>query len=196
MSFLKTVEGWFGIGTPATTNVVTTAENAYQALLKDEQNAAAFMSGGLAIINNNIAIDSKLVAPIIASVFPNFPLTDITNGFITLASTLTTVQSEIPTTLEGAISLIQAYLKPKQGNDWIIAVQGLVSLGATLISPVTPIQKFVSVIQYVYDDIITPLLGLHKSAPVATVNAPSIDVTNASNPVSVAAPASQDATKG
>jgi hypothetical protein len=138
----------------------------YAALAKDAQEAGTFASGALAIVNANIKINSALLIPIIQSVFPNTSLDDITTFFTGIAATLVTDTSKIPTTLADAITTVQTALSAKQGNAWIVAVQGLVNLGATLLSPETEIQKFVSVAEFVYQDIITPLLGLHKSTPI------------------------------
>ena len=184
MSFISWVEKIFGQGGNSTT-VAQSAEQAYQNLLKEEQDAAAWISGSIAIINQNITIDSTLVAPIIKSVFPNVDPNVIEQTLVKLAATVTQVQSSIPTTLEGAIAVIQAYLQPKQGNFWVTEVQGLVNLGATLVSPSTPIQKFVAVGEFVYQDIVTPLLGLHKasSAPVGPVPTPAPAQPMATQPV-------------
>jgi hypothetical protein len=177
MSFISFIEGLFGINTGSNPQQATSAENLYQNLLKEEQNAATWVSGTLAIINQNITIDAPLLVPIIKSVFPNVDAATIESTFVALASKVTQVQGQVPTTLEGAITEIQQYLIPKKGNDWIIAVQGLFSLAVTIVSPVTPVQKIVAVAEYVYQDIITPLLGLHKSStpiviPSGIVNAP------------------------
>jgi hypothetical protein len=186
MNLLQSVEKFFGIGQAATT-IATGGEAAYQALLKDEQDAAAWVSGALAVINQNTTIDATLVAPIIAFVFPNVDPSAIETTLISLASTIQTDQSKIPTTLPGAIAIIQAYLAPKVGNPWITAVQGLFSLGATLASPVTPIQKFVAAGEYVYLDIVSPLLGLHKST-VSTATSAPVQVTPAIAAPTIAAP--------
>lgn len=135
----------------------------YNKLSNDEQVAAAGISGAIAIINQNITVDAALLIPIIQSKFPNVTLDTLTKTLTQLATTVTTA---MPATLADAITAIQLHLIPKQGNDWIVAVQGLVSLGATIVSPITPVQKFIAIAEYVYQDIVTPILGLHHSAPV------------------------------
>lgn len=135
----------------------------YNKLSTDEQVAAAGISGAIAIINQNITVDAPLLIPIIQSKFPNVTLDTLTKTLTQLAATVTTA---MPATLADAITAIQVHLIPKQGNDWIVAVQGLVSLGATIVSPITPVQKFIAIAEYVYQDIVTPILGLHHSTTV------------------------------
>lgn len=180
-SFLKTVG-------EDVTHIFSNSNEAYDKLLDVEKEAQTWVSGALAIINQNIKIDGALVAPIISSVFPNVDVATIENTLVQLAATVVSDQSKVPTTLAGAITVLQGFLSPKTGNVWITAVQGLVNLGATLVSPETAIQKFVAAGEYIYQDIIKPLLGIGSATPVATVNAPSVDVTTLSAPVVVAAP--------
>lgn len=152
--------------------VTQSANDLYGKLTEEEQKAATWASGALAIINQNITVDAPLLIPIIQSKFPDVTLDTITAVLTEVGALVTTTP---PKTLADAITTIQAYLSPKSGNAWIVAVQGLVNLAATVISPETAIQKFVAVGEYVYQDIITPLLGLHKSSEptvVATIQSP------------------------
>jgi voltage-gated potassium channel Kch len=153
-----------------------TPDQIYSELLADEQTAANWVSGSLGIINQNIAIDSVLVAPIIKSVFPNVDPAAIENTYIQLSAKILAMindtQTVIPTTLEGAITIVQQYLSGKIGNDWIRAVHDLFSLATSIASPGMPIQKAFLIADFVYNDIITPLLGLHKSSGVVVTPSP------------------------
>jgi hypothetical protein len=169
-SFLSTlwgdVESIVGIAaTPATT--------LFSQLTPAEQAAAQWVSGAIAVINQNPSIEGSLLVPIIQSVFPNTDLTPL----ITLANSVGS--GNTVTTVEDAIGVIQAYLKPKTGNVWITAVQGLVSLGATLVSPATPVQKFVAVGEYVYQDIVKSMLGIGSATPPATPVVSQVSIPNA-----------------
>lgn len=141
----------------------------YNALVAEEQKAATWVSGAMAVINQNPAIKSTLLIPIIQDLFPEVPIADITNVFIQIAKVTTDTP---PTTLGDAITAIQTYLSTKTGSVWITIVNGLVSIGTAFISPTTPIQKFITVVGDIYDDIIKPILGL-KTTPVPAVASPS-----------------------
>jgi hypothetical protein len=150
------VEGILGITVTPTTTL-------FDQLTPAEQAASKWISGAIAVINQNPTIKGSLLVPIIQDVFPNTDLTPI----ITLANSIG--QGNTVATVEDAIAAIQAYLKPKAGNVWITAVQGLVSLGATFVSPTTPVQKFAAVFEFVYQDIVKPLLGIGSATPVVPV---------------------------
>lgn len=169
-SFFKSVE-------QDVVHIFVSSSTSYDNLLKEEQDAATWVSGSLAIINQNLTVDAPLLIPIIQSKFPNVTLATIEATYVALTAKIATFQSNLPTTLADAITAIQGYLLPKSGNDWIVAVQGLFSLGATLVSPVTPVQKFVAALEYVYTDIIKPLLGIGKpvDVPVAAIPTPIVD---------------------
>lgn len=171
-SFLKEV--WDDITDPSANQAVTTdaaasAQAAYANLLAKEQGAAKWVSSALVVLNNNITQDAALVAPLITAIDPSINIADVTSTFIGLVATFNTDQSKIPTTLVGAIQMLQAYLLPKTGNPWVIAVQGLLALGVTIISPETSIQKILAAGEYIYQDIITPIFHLHPSTPVPIV---------------------------
>lgn len=182
-SFFKSVE-------QDVVHIFTSSNTAYDNLVKEEQYAATWVSGSLAIINQNLTVDSDLLIPIIQSKFPNVTLATIESTYVALTAKIATVQSTIPTTLSAAITAIQGYLLPKSGNDWIVAVQGLFNLAATLVSPSTPLQKFAASLEYVYNDIIKPLLGIGKPVIVPAVattvvtNAPAVATVVPNVPVS------------
>lgn len=171
MSFKSFVSGLWGDVEGILGIAVTPTTTLFDQLSPAEQSAARWISGAIAVINQNPTINSSLLVPIIQSVFPNIDLTPL----ISLANSIG--GGVDITTIEDAITAVQAYLKPKAGNAWVTAVQGLVSLGATFVSPTTAIQKFVAVGEYVYQDVIKPLLGITSSTPVVA-NATVSPATN------------------
>lgn len=132
------------------------AETVYDKLTVDEKQAATWAYGVIAVVNANVDKDAALIIPIIQLKYPTLSL-DVIHGFIdTVLNDIKVVQANVPVTLEDAINALAAYLKTLNGSAWEQISQGLGNLLAIAFSPTTPIQKFISVAELVYQYITKP----------------------------------------
>lgn len=132
------------------------ANDVYNKLSATEKQAAQWGYGLIAIVNANIDNDAAVILPIIQLKYPDISL-DVIHGFIdTVLNDVKAVQSKVPVTLEDALNALVAYLKGFKGTTWEQISQALGNLIAVAFSPETPIQKFISVAELVYQAIVKP----------------------------------------
>lgn len=132
------------------------AENVYNELSDEEKKAATWAYGLIAIVNANVDKDASLIIPIIQLKYPDLSL-DVIHGFIDeILKDINGVQANVPLSLEDAINALVKYLSSLQGNAWKVISQGLGNLIAVLFSPETPVQKFISVAELIYQAIVKP----------------------------------------
>lgn len=134
----------------------STAETLYNELTEDEQKAATWGYGLISIVNENLDKDASVIIPIIQLKYPDLSL-DVIHGFIdTVLNDIKAVQPEVPVTLEDALNALVSYLKGFKGSTWEQISQALGNLLAIAFSPTTPIQKFISVAEMVYQLLVKP----------------------------------------
>lgn len=132
------------------------AEKVYNDLSDDEKKGATWAYGVIAVVNANIDKDASIIIPLIQLKFPDLSL-DVIHGFIEMVlNDINGVQNGIPLTLEDAINALAKYLGSLHGDAWKAISQTLGNLLAVLFSPTTPIQKFVSVAELIYQAIVKP----------------------------------------
>jgi hypothetical protein len=130
------------------------AEKVYNELSDDEKKSANWAYGVIAVVNANVDKDASIIIPIIQLKYPDLSL-DVIHGFIEMVlNDINGVQGEIPLTLEDAINSLAKYLGSLKGEAWKVISQGLGSLIAVLFSPETPVQKFVSIAELVYQALV------------------------------------------
>lgn len=132
------------------------AETVYNDLTEDEQKAATWGYGLIAVVNDNLDKDASVIVPIIQLKYPDLSL-DVIHGFVdTVLNDIKAVQSDVPITLEDALNALVSYLKGFKGSTWEQISQALGNLLAIAFSPTTPIQKFISVAEMVYQLLVKP----------------------------------------
>lgn len=132
------------------------AEDVYNKLSEKEKQGAQWAYGVIAVVNANVDKDASVIIPIIQLKFPDLSL-DVIHGFIEMVlNDINGVQNGIPLTLDDAINALAKYLGSLKGDAWKVISQGLGNLIAVLFSPETPVQKFVSVAELIYQAIVKP----------------------------------------
>lgn len=150
-------------------NSVDSADSLYNTLTDDEKRAAVWGSGIIHVIDQNLEALPSDVITLLQTAFPDLSI-DVVHGFLDeLRDAVDTTQSEIPLTLEDAITWAQAYLKSHSDKGTIFdqirttAANILVSL----FSPETPIQKIITIGLDVYHLIVQPHVAAVTAAPAA-----------------------------
>lgn len=138
--------------------IIKQGEDIYDTLTDDEKKAAQWASGIIAVVNQNIDAAPPVIIDLLKIKFPDLSL-DVVHGFLeTLLTKISNVQTEIPVTLEDAITGLQKYLKQHEGdnNIWGIISKTATTILTVLFSPETPAQKIEAVLEYVYHLIVKP----------------------------------------
>lgn len=137
---------------------LTAGEKVYNELSDEEKKAAQWSYGVIAIINQH-ANEINLILPLIQKIFPGLT-SDVLQGFLErLLAELHVVDDNVPLTLEDAIKAAANYLKSLQGNTWATISQAAGNILLTLLSPSTPIQKAMTIAEFVYQSFIKPYLA-------------------------------------
>lgn len=161
-SFIERFGDWIS-------GIFSTADDVYNQLTDDEKRAAVWGSGLIHVIDQNITAAPDDVKTLIQAAFPDLSI-DVVHGFLDeLRSRVDTLQSEIPLTLEDAIVWAQKYLASYHGTGTTLDIirSTAASILQTLLSPTTPIQKFISIGLTIFHLIVKP----HVAAVTATINA-------------------------
>lgn len=134
------------------------SETIYEELEEDAKKAAVWGSGIVAVVNVSLDKIPAEVIVLLQQKFPDLSL-DVVHGFLdTLRMKIDTTSSEIPLTLEEAITWLQGFLSKHKDDKsvwgYISSIAG--NILSTLLSPATPIEKFLSIAVYVYHAIVKP----------------------------------------
>lgn len=132
------------------------AEKLYNTLTADEKQAAQWGYGVIAVINANIDKDGALIEPLLQAAFPTLSLSTIQGFLETLVKDAGIVVADTPLTLPDAINAVKNYLSGLHGSTWEQISQALGNLIAIMFTPETPVQKFISVAELVYQYLVKP----------------------------------------
>lgn len=142
------------------------SEQLYNKLTEAEQKAANWAYGVIAIINANIDKVPSEIIEIIQEKYPDLSL-DLLHGFLDkLVNDMKFITGEVPVTLPDAIALLRMYLSKVNGDVWGQISTAIGSSLAVLLSPGTPVQKFASISEYVYQLFVKP--HVEKTAAAAS----------------------------
>lgn len=141
------------------------SEDVYNTLEETAKKAAIWGSGLIAVVNTQlIALPASVIA-LIKLKFPDLSV-DVVHGFLDILRTkIDNAVSQIPLTLEEAIAWLQTFLSNhKAANDsiWGVISATAGQILATLFSPETAIEKFLSIGVWLYHLIVKP----HVEAPI------------------------------
>lgn len=128
------------------------SEALYNKLSAEEKAAANYAYGVIALINKY----GDQALPYIQKAYPELAI-DQLHGFLDiLLNDIKAVDDNVPLTLEDALKAVADHLGKLDGATWAAVSQTLGSLLATLFSPSTPVQKFISIAEYVYVILVKP----------------------------------------
>lgn len=153
------------------------AETIYESLTDEEKKAGVWASGVIALVNANLDAVPSVIVTLIQQKFPDISI-DVIHGFLDdVRNKVDNLNSEIPLTLEDAIAWAQKYLAQHVGDHstWAIVTTGVVNLLATLFSPGTAVEKFISAGVYIYHLIVKP----HVEGTAVPAPTPAPDPTPA-----------------
>lgn len=140
------------------TGLFHSSEKTYNSLLEEEKKAGVWASGIIALLNANLnALPAEVIA-LLQQKFPDLSL-DVVHGFLdNLRIKLDNLQSEIPLTLEDAITWGQTFFLKHVHDDsaWAIIRTTATNLLAIMFSPETTVEKFIEVGLYIYHMIVKP----------------------------------------
>lgn len=129
-------------------------------------------SGVFNIISQYIGQDPKLT---IATIQANYPVEDLNALYTGLATVAKTYGLTVPATLEDLIVVIQTYLKSLDNNEWARILSGAAQiLGDVFTGGGTPFEVIVTVIQWVFTNIVKPKPVVLASVPVVNTALSSI----------------------
>jgi hypothetical protein len=132
-----------------------------------EQTTATYASGLIAIINKDLTQIPDEFWAVVQANFPALTKDQVTAWMNSAVKFLDIANADASLSFEDALAALQAYLSKHTGNAWIVATQGLVGVFLTVISPnISDIQKITSIMEYIYLDIVKPLI--HGVAPALT----------------------------
>lgn len=132
------------------------SESLYEKLTEEEKKAANWGYGVIAIVNANIDKLPSEIKEIISEKYPDLSV-DVIHGFLDrLLNDLKAVDNSIPLSLEDALESLKNYLGKLDGDIWKTISAGIGSALAVLFSPGTPVQKFASIAEYVYQLFVKP----------------------------------------
>lgn len=132
-----------------------TMDGAYNKLSKSEQELSKQASGLIAIINKNLTANPDFVLEVINSKYPNLNREKIFEILKKAGIIFGVIDNTFDGTLEDALIKIQDLLKNTPSkNIWVIITQTIVVIAVEILSPTTPIQKIMFVIEYVYQKFI------------------------------------------
>lgn len=154
--------------------IFSSADDVYNKLTDDEKRAAVWGSGLIHVVEQNIDAAPDAVKIAIQTAFPDLSI-DVVQGFLDeLRNRVDTLNSETPLTLEDAITWAQNYLKNYQGTGTTLDIirSTAAQILQTLLSPTTPIQKFISIGLMVFHLIVKPHVQA-VTAPAPTPVDPS-----------------------
>lgn len=140
--------------------IFNASKKAWLKLETDIQQAAIWASGIIAVINANLSATPAQFWADLQKVFPTLTQAQVTEWLNKAGVVVGIIQTDANLSFEDAVVAFQAYLtKQGTGNPWIVATQGLVNLVLVEINPDIPvIQKVTSIGEYIYIDIVKPLL--------------------------------------
>lgn len=168
-NFIERFGDWFG----HLFSSVDSADSLYNTLTDDEKRAAIWGSGIIHLVDQKISALPADVVTAIQTAFPDLSI-DVVHGFLDeLRDAVDTTQSQIPLTLEDAVAWAQAYLKAHSTSGSIFDQirTTAVNILVTLFSPITPIEKIITIGVGVYHLIVKPhvaaVLGTAVPSPAA-----------------------------
>lgn len=150
-SFIERFGDWIS-------GIFSKSEKLYDSLLEEEKKAGVWASGIIALISANLNAEPAAVIALLQLKFPDLSL-DVVHGFLdNLRIKLDNLQSEIPLTLEDAITWGQKFLAQHVHDDGTFAVirTTAVNILAIMFSPETAVEKFIEIGLYVYHMIVKP----------------------------------------
>ena len=158
-------------------------KNAWNHLPSNVQQGIVNGSGIFNIISQYIGQDPKLT---IATIQANYPQEDLGQLYTALSAVAKTYGLTIPGTLEDLIVTLQGYIKNLDNNEWARVLSGAAQILADVLTgSSTPFEIIVTVIQWVYTNIVKPkeivLASIPASSPALTP-APASPIVNGNSP--------------
>lgn len=141
------------------TGVFEHSQSLYNQLEDEAKKAAIWGSGLIASVNSMLTALPADVIAFIKQKFPDLSL-DTVHGFLDILRTkLDNLSTNIPLTLEEAVKWLQGFLSAHKSNDhsiWSTISAAASTILATLFSPGTLVEKFISIGLWVYHIIVAP----------------------------------------
>jgi len=135
------------------------SEDIYNTLEETAKKAAVWGSGLIAVVNTQLNALPTMVIDLIKQKFPDLSI-DVVHGFLDILRTkIDNAASQIPLTLEDAIAWLQNFLanhKSTSDSIWGVISATAGQILATLFSPETAIEKFLSIGLWIYHLIVKP----------------------------------------
>lgn len=166
MSFITDILNFF-------VGLLNASRKQYNKLSEWEQTVGQYASGLIAIVNKDLQAVPADVWDVISATFPALTK-DVVTGYLNSAGKIVGIINQNATlSFEDALTLLQGYLGKHTGNVWVAITQGIVSILVAVINPSKEVQPVTSIMEYIYQDIVKPLIHGVEPATASITEADS-----------------------
>lgn len=135
-------------------NLFSAMQRAYKKLTIVEQELSVKASAIIAIINANLLESPNVVFSLIQSKYPEITREEISKYLAGIKAVIGIADDAAKKTLETNLIDLQNYLAIHDRNIWVHRTQTLVGALIAILLPSSPLEKIVSVLEYIYQKLV------------------------------------------
>lgn len=141
------------------TDLFTAMEKGWNHLTDEEKLISSKASGWIAIINANLTQVPDVVYKLIQAKFPDVTPETVAAELQKAGVILGIADKEASLSFTDAIAAFQTWLGKQTGKAWeTISIAAVHALLTVMLPTTTPLEKISTILQFIYDEIVKPLL--------------------------------------